>query len=207
MTAAVADRNPSCTYDGPGGLFQAFPKIARWNREVVITEKLDGTNAAVGVTESGLVYAQSRKRVIDPEKDNFGFARWVWSHAAELRDGLGPGLHFGEWWGQGIGRGYGLDEKRFSLFNTSRWTPLEPALGDYRCAECPICFVVPVLATYDGPSRLCFDVPLSRLRSSGSIAAPGFDRPEGIVIYHTAANTLFKVTCEKDEKPKGAPGV
>lgn len=57
--------------------FTPFPKIARLNRTVVVTEKIDGTNAAVGVTEDGVVYAQSRKRVITPEQDNFGFATWV----------------------------------------------------------------------------------------------------------------------------------
>jgi hypothetical protein len=36
----------------------------------------------------------------------------------------------------------------------------------------------------------------------GSSASPGFYRPEGVVVYHTAANELFKVTLENDEKPK-----
>ena len=31
--------------------FKEFPKIARLNREVIVTEKIDGTNAAVIVTE------------------------------------------------------------------------------------------------------------------------------------------------------------
>jgi hypothetical protein len=29
-------------------------------------------------------------------------------------------------------------------------------------------------------------------------------KPEGIVVYHTASRSLFKVTLEKDESPKGA---
>ena len=36
----------------------------------------------------------------------------------------------------------------------------------------------------------------------GSSAAPGFKQPEGIIIYHTAGNLLFKVTLVGDEKPK-----
>lgn len=38
----------------------------------------------------------------------------------------------------------------------------------------------------------------------GSYAAPGFKNPEGIVIYHTAAKTLFKKTIVGNEKPKGS---
>jgi hypothetical protein len=48
------------------------------------------------------------------------------------------------------------------------------------------------------------DAILERLRVGGSVAAPGFMQPEGIVIYHAASRTLFKKTIEKDEQPKGA---
>lgn len=180
--------------------FTPFPKISRWNRDVVVTEKLDGTNAAVIVTEDGLVAAQSRKRLISPGDDNFGFATWVRDHENELRDGLGAGVHFGEWWGHGIQRGYGLEEKRFSLFNTKRWTWDGGAA--YRCLECACCHVVPVLETAGVPSDLLLARALMRL-ADGSAAAPRFMRPEGIVIFHAAANTMFKVTLEGDEKPKG----
>ncbi len=29
-------------------------------------------------------------------------------------------------------------------------------------------------------------------------------KPEGIIVWHEAARQMFKVTCEGDEKPKGA---
>jgi hypothetical protein len=61
--------------------FKPWPKIARLNRDITITEKIDGTNAAVIVTEEGEVAAQSRTRIITPDADNFGFARWVAEHA------------------------------------------------------------------------------------------------------------------------------
>src|SRR5436305_1822690 len=98
--------------------FNAFPKIARLNRECVITEKIDGTNASILIDEDGVVMAGSRTRWITPENDNFGFAKWVEANKSELMK-LGVGHHFGEWWGSGIQRGYGLTkgEKRFSLFN------------------------------------------------------------------------------------------
>lgn len=168
--------------------FVGFPKLARLNREMVVTEKIDGTNACVVVTDDGEVHAQSRKRRITPEQDNFGFARWVAEHAEELR-GLGPGRFFGEWWGLGIQRGYGLDHKRFAPFN--------PDTRDV--PDC--CHTVPVLTRYAfdlGRVQDCIE----DLRANGSAAAPGFKPAEGVVVYHTAARTMFKVTLEDDDVPK-----
>lgn len=176
--------------------FQSFAKIARLNRECIATEKIDGTNGLVYVPESDELplMAGSRSRWITPTDDNFGFARWVEEHAEELRRGLGPGYHYGEWWGAGIQRRYGLSEKRFSLFNVSRW-------GD-DAVRPKCCHVVPVLAR-GMEIRSVAESALSVLRESGSVAAPGFAKPEGIVVYHTAASSLFKVTLEKDAEPKG----
>ena len=177
--------------------FEAFPKIPRLRRGIVITEKIDGTNAAIGISEEGRVYAQSRKRIITPDEDNFGFARWVAENAESLHEILGPGLHFGEWWGSGIQRGYGLTkgEKRFSLFNVSRW-------GDNCDVEdYPGLAVVPLL--YTGPySDPAVDDVLATLHAQGSVASPGFDKPEGIIVYHSAARQMFKVLLENDDVPK-----
>jgi hypothetical protein len=175
--------------------FKEFPKIARLNREVIVTEKIDGTNAAVIVTEDGQVAAQSRSRIITIADDNFGFARWVLENSTELAK-LGPGHHFGEWWGQGIQRGYGLTEKRFSLFNTSRWS--DPA------ARPACCHVVPVIA--HGAAKDSFDtakIAMQWLQEKGSYAAPGFMKPEGIVCFHVQGNLMLKATIEKDEEWKG----
>jgi len=43
---------------------------------------------------------------------------------------------------------------------------------------------------------------MSGLRIFGSVAAPGFPDPEGIMVYHTAASQLFKKTLEGDEGGK-----
>jgi hypothetical protein len=172
--------------------FTPFPKIARWSRDIIITEKIDGTNAAVVISDDGKeVRAQSRTRFIQPGNDNFGFALWVEQNKEDLLN-LGPGHHFGEWWGVGIQRGYGLHERRFSLFNVSRWQAERPAC----------CHVVPTL--YVGKmSEAAIHYVLYGLKDTGSLAAPGFMKPEGIVIYHTHSNTLFKKTFEKDEAGKG----
>lgn len=193
--------------------FEEFHKIARLSRGCVITEKIDGTNAQVlivpantptiGLDESyvlvrngagDIMCAGSRTRYIVPAADNFGFAAWVKAHAAELWT-LGPGRHFGEWWGSGVQRGYGLlnGEKRFSLFNVARWD----------IPERPACVgVVPVL--YSGLfTTQAVEDAIARLRSEGSLASPGFMKPEGVVVWHEAARVLFKKTLEKDESPKG----
>jgi hypothetical protein len=43
---------------------------------------------------------------------------------------------------------------------------------------------------------------LSVLRNNGSMAAPGFANPEGMVVFHVAAGIGFKKTIEKDGEPK-----
>lgn len=170
--------------------FIPFPKIPRLKRGCVITEKIDGTNAQVVVGEDGSVRAGSRNRWITPDDDNFGFARWVAERADELRE-LGPGQHFGEWWGLGIQRGYGLHERRFWLFNAGRWGEERPAC----------CGVVPVLYAGDF-STDAVDATLAALKAGGSKAAPGFMKPEGVIVYLTAARHTYKVLAENDEISK-----
>lgn len=161
----------------------------------------EGAAAPPRVGRAGQPQHRSRNRYLKakadetgPADDNFGFAAWVAAHEEELR-GLGPGRHYGEWWGSGIQRRYGLNEKRFSLFNVGRWwgTGARPAC----------CHMVPVLW------RGVFDTAaiagaLGDLAINGSVAAPGFMYPEGVVIFHAASGVLFKKTIEKDEAPKGA---
>lgn len=205
--------------------FTAWPKTPRLFRDMIITEKIDGTNAGIHIRQIDPseslpetcvahmgdfyeVVAQSRKRLLAPGKltDNFGFAAWVHEHAAALVVNLGPGLHYGEWWGNGIQRGYGLAEgdKRFSLFNVHKYRamglherhdtdtrPVVPGLG-----------VVPLLMQHTFDTALIEEVKMN-LDVNGSVAAPGFSKPEGIIIYHTAAKATFKSLIENDDSPKG----
>lgn len=175
-------------------VFQEFPSIARLSREMIVTEKIDGTNAQVYISDDGTVRAGSRNRWLTTDQDNFGFARWVQDHAENLRQ-LGPGRHFGEWWGQGIQRGYGLSGKVFSLFNVKRW--------EDRAVRPSCCLIVPVL--YRGMFDTSeIDRVLSHLAACGSQAVPGFKKPEGIVVFHVAGNLLFKKTLDKNDEHKGA---
>lgn len=173
--------------------FESFEKIARLNRHIVITEKIDGTNAQIAFDDDMNMHVGSRNRWITPEDDNYGFARWAVENEEELRQ-LGPGRHFGEWWGQGIQRRYDMNRKVFSLFNTGRW-----GAHNEDTPEC--CSVVPVL--YNGVhDAMAIDTVLESLRFNGSYVSKGFMDPEGIVIYHSHVRKLFKVTLKNDEVPK-----
>lgn len=176
--------------------FEEFPKISRWSRDIVITEKLDGTNACVIITADGEIGAQSRTRLITPDDDNYGFAKWVHDNKQTLIEDLGEGRHFGEWWGKGIQRGYNMDRRCFSLFNTVRWLEKSSSFKTENLR------VVPEMYNDIFSDEHVYHC-LARLAEGGSEAAKGFMRPEGIVIFHTHSRTMFKKTLEKDEKGKG----
>lgn len=191
--------------------FTEFGKISRLSRDIVITEKLDGTNSQILIADDQEPFIDekrgelpflcgSRNRWIFPGDDNYGFATWAYKNAKELM-GLGPGRHFGEWWGAGIQRNYGLKEKRFSLFNTGRWAEVGQSIREGQSTAPSCCRVVPVM--YSGQfSESAINECLEVLRAFGSVAEPGFLNPEGVVIFHTASNQMFKKTILKDEIPK-----
>lgn len=196
----------------PEMTFEPFRKIPRYRREIVVTEKLDGTNATIYIDGSGQIFAGSRNRWITPEDDNFGFAAWVELNTPELLR-LGAGVHRGEWWGKGVNRGYGLLTRHFSLFNTCKFclygdTPQviskqDNPIGDIYQTVLPACVgLVPVLYSGEHDQSMINGV-VNVLKAQGSMAAPGYMNPEGVVIYHTAANVYFKQTIDNDSQPKG----
>jgi hypothetical protein len=64
------------------------------------------------------------------------------------------------------------------------------------------CHVVPTI--YSGLfSTDAIERVLSYLKDNGSVAAPGFTKPEGVIIYHVAGGHLYKKTIDRDEEPKG----
>lgn len=212
--------------------FEAWPKIPRLGNETVqVTEKIDGTNACVvilpylpdheplvqaghatvlGDEDTNEMYTfatQSRKRFIWPGKqsDNAGFAAWAWEHRSELATTLGYGKHYGEWYGQGIQHGYGLKEKRFALFNASRWEDLDKKEHGIEALE-----VVPVL--YDGPVSFLDNghphfepvkLSIETLRRVGSFAVKGYMSPEGVIAYYRLARVSYKAFLHNNTTPKG----
>jgi hypothetical protein len=198
--------------------FEAFPKLPRLNRSCVVTEKIDGSNAAIVIVEDGefgrvRVGAQSRTRLITPGKqsDMAGFAAWVQEYQQELVNLLGPGRHFGEWYGAGIQRGYGLDHKRFALFNTDRWNPSfsDRTNGFGEVSTEPLMLgehgihTVPILRRFEFSTGM-INAAVRELAIRGT-QIPGATGPaEGVVVWHNAARQMFKVTVENDERPKGS---
>jgi len=201
--------------------FEKFSSIGRLYREVVITEKIDGMNAGIVIKQclgedlyrnaithvshvpfngyedcKFAVGVQTRRQFIDTTKDNQGLAAWVLAHARELVITLGPGKHYGEWWGRNIQRSYHQPRNWFSLFNTKRWNKDNVGHIDGL-------LTVPVL--YSGPYEDWVNtMQLHRLETEGSFAAREVDgrkldfRAEGIVGWHTALDTYYKVTLDGD---------
>ena len=205
--------------------FEDFGKIYRLSREISITEKIDGTNGQINIVDilnlggekfefpeelrpyviatkdDMAMFVGSRNRYISIAGDNFGFAKWATENKDELFK-LGYGRHFGEWWGSGIQRGYGLKEKRFSLLNPARWAD-DRDKEKFPSERPSCCHVIPVIGHSISFNTEYVQNVLDDLKNNGSKAAPGFMKPEGIVIFHHPSRTLFKKTIEKDEEPKG----
>lgn len=195
-----------------------WDKTARWGSPFDITEKLDGTNAAVlirtreGMTDpiptsdgsnayvwlDGVCYevgAQSRTRVISPREDNYGFATWTLNNAHTLVKDLGPGTHYGEWWGSKIQRAYGYTdgERFFSLFDVDRYKELR--WGDALTEGLDI---VPILTEDDEFDCEHLADAEAYLRDYGStVGKVAFDRPEGFVVRWKHNNMRLKYILDK----------
>lgn len=172
-----------------------FPKIGRLSKATVyVSQKLDGSNAAIRIEGGKVVAIQSRKRLIEVGSDNYGFAAWVRANEQTLVEDLGDGLHFGEWAGKGINSGEGLQEKRFFLFDTRNagrlW--LTPQLD-----------VVPLLGVINGVDTEKIKAIVDDLRINGSRVVPGFMKPEGVIVLIYDTQTRFKVMVENDDTHKG----
>lgn len=176
--------------------FPNFGKIYRFTeQEIVVTEKIDGTNGLIFFDEELNMRVGSRNRWITPEDDNYGFARWAYENEEELRK-LGPGHHYGEWWGKGIQHGYGMDRKVFSLFNVFRWSDEE--------VRPSCCDVVPQLVTSTLTEDslllpLFFNTPIPK-----SIAAAKYgvecSNVEGLMLYFTKSRIYMKHPYKKGNK-------
>lgn len=178
--------------------FVEYGKTNRLYRPIVITEKIDGSNCVIGIdSKNSRIQAGSRTKWLRSGEDHFGFHQWVMENKDSLYDDLGDGLHRGEWFGQKMQRKYGMDHREFALFNTEKWSDKDFSTPNLR--------TVPLL--YKGDfSEHAIVGRLDELRQFGSVAAPGFMRPEGICIFHTQANIVFKVLLENDEISKTEAG-
>lgn len=171
--------------------FKSWPKTKRYEADhliCIITEKLDGSNALIVVTEDGQVLAGSRHQFIDKARDNFGFAAWVEENENELLK-LGPGYHYGEWIGEGIQRGYDMTDRKLFLFNPGRYMEQE------HMADC-VSFV-PLVGTCDLRDLDCtIDLIKNSLMTNGSKIG-GFARVEGLIIEIPTIGYRRKVIWDK----------
>lgn len=178
-------------------------------------EEIKKSHLYENMTNQLFIFAGSRKRWLSVDNgkgcDNHGFARWVKENTEELLE-LGEGRFYGEFYGKGINRNYGLDHKRFALFNVGKWhkNGEEPRLisinsqtkeEKYTIPAPKCCETVPIL--YEGMfNTITIDTILFKLKRHGSYAVPRFMKPEGICILHKASNHLYKKTVENDANPK-----
>lgn len=210
------------------GQFKSWGSTPRFHKGLHITEKINGTNAGVsvqgvskdespefvkdGIVVAGvdcdwIVRAQSRKRIITPGDDNFGFAAWVWDNAEGLANLLGFGYHYGEWYGEGIQKNpLAVKGRWWALFNTWHWGRPEN-LNRLRMVDIPGLTTVPVLhdEQRDGPADFS-TIPkiLNDLTNWGSLAdgsAPEGE-PEGIIVWQRETQQRYKILLREDDKHK-----
>lgn len=158
--------------------------------DVVVSHpaKMDDYTGKTARTEVWRVWAQNQVRPLQVNHDMSGLAAWVDRHAAELVRVLGPGVHSGTWWGYKIRRGYGLfpDDRRFSLFNTERWSHLNGT-------QVPGLYCAPILWQDTlGPDTLKQFLRVLDRASKMSAAVPGWECPQGVILYHRDGNMMFQ---------------
>ncbi len=166
--------------------FKKWPKTPRaTGNAITITEKMDGTNAAISIYGGEIHAVQSRNRLITPDDDHYGFAQWCHDNNDELVK-LGDGRHYGEWVGYGIqSNPHQLGERRFFIFNTFRPTDSLP--------DC----VSQVEVLYNGAysdeviNRAFDDLWMAHLDSPYT--------PEGIIIYNHLSKTRMKMTYKNND--------
>lgn len=167
--------------------FVKYPKTKRLGGKaanMMISEKLDGTNASITIKDGEIVCVASKNRPITPGKnsDNYGFAQWVLDNHDELLK-LGEGYHPGEWCGPKIqDNPYNLEKRTWFIFNTFR-----PADSLPSCVK-----QVPLL--YKGPFDMqCIQDVMNDLYHNKSSVTEGAI-PEGVCIYHCGMRETFKDT-------------
>ncbi len=169
-----------------------FPKIPRVEKvEVIITEKLDGTNALIYIDDNGDMKFGSRNRWLTEDSDNHGFYTFCMKNKDMLAR-LGRGYHYGEFIGSGIARQYGFTngERKLYMFDARL---VDRELGDN-------IKVVPILkqATLHDMTGL-FDLrdyinPSTTVRES---TINKDTRMEGVMIFLTHLNKYIKVIYDK----------
>ncbi len=202
--------------------FEKFNKIPRLSRDIVITEKIDGTNAQIYIIPKDIYCSEMITISVDMneieefknqyclyKKDDiliFAGSRRKWLDISSKGDNFGFAkwveanadelLKLGE--GRHYGEWHGQGIQRNYGLTEKRFALFNVKKWENAEVRPKCCEIVPVL--YRG----MFDTEmigntLMTLKENGSKIAPGFMNPEGIVIYHTASAKLFKKTIHDDQ--------
>ena len=206
--------------------YPSFSSIERLeNIYCIISEKIDGTNGLIEIqnkannsnTGSMIVKFGSRNRYISFSDDNAGFANFFRhyekkfknmakeiiassynedSQTDEIPTENYPLRIYGEWFGKGIQRGYGLKDKFFMPFSTF----YAEKLIEYQVPN-----IVKPNIMYTGKfSQEIADTCMQTL-TNGSLIIPEFKRPEGIVIHFPKYNFRLKQTFEGSKWEQNIP--
>jgi len=191
--------------------YPKYPSIERFeNIYSIISEKVDGTNGLIEIEyDDGLLAVRfgSRNRWLTLSSDNAGFMNFFAMFAKKIaivpdilrakavneldnRNKVcsNPIRIYGEWYGKGIQRGYGLDTKYFMPFHTI----LAEAL-----IEANVPNIMPPHIMYTGKfDKQIADDMMNLLRTHGSGVTPGYFNPEGIVVYFPTYQFCLKDTFE-----------
>ena len=203
-------------------IFEPFDKIARLKRELVITEKLDGTNAQIMITYEvpvgdvedyvlaqrptavgvEFMMAGSRRRWIAPE----GFIQHMeepvkgtdnFGFARWVQENSEELFQLGE--GRHYGEWYGKGIQRGYNKEDKAFALFNTARwGDHNPSTPDCCEVVTLITGEEGEAITDPDEAMAMLDMYGSQHCRGFDDPEGIVVWHSASRTLYKQTFDND---------
>lgn len=169
---------------------RSFPKIPRVNNvNVIITEKLDGTNGVIWVSEDKqhFKFGSRNKWVGYGKDDNAGFYQFCMDNV-DLLERLDPGYHYGEFVGPGIqSNKYGLTEKMFYFFDTRLKNRFE---------DSKVLHTVPLVAVCD-----LRDIP-QFLPLQGTKSAIGNTTVEGYMLFIPEAMKYIKCVYEKNRGEK-----
>jgi len=209
--------------------FKAWPKTPRLNRDCIVTEKIDGTNAAVIILDPIEVEDGHNVGAGETTPDGTGIAVWneklerMQIVAAQSRKRvIWPGkttdnAGFAMWvWtnaqalAETLGEGYHYGEWYGTAIQGNPYALEEKRFSlfnvvryaEFDLENVPGLGVVPVL--YEGPFDQAWinNNLIPRLRVRGSVVSPG-RKAEGVIVFHKAAGHVYKVLCENDELPKG----
>lgn len=197
-----------------------WPKIPRLFRDCEITEKIDGTNAVVLLTDGQELsdpdtalpgFTKNGTPDIEvpgtgpPHKARYIFVgsrrRWLtkdednfgfWQWVADRAEQFHETLPNGRYYGEFWGHGI---QRGYDMPNGER----RLALFDTSLEEQPLpegVDTVPVLY-YTEFSTLAVENTLWELQQYGSRLVPGYNQPEGVVVRHIQSGHRFKVTLDE----------